>query len=393
VTPAGVRTTLLGLAAVAMLTACELGTTTIPKTAPSLVVHAVINPNFTSQVVLLERTLTGTITIPDTGFNGNDPIVSAGGIPVSGAAVDILDSSGRVFRGVEDRTLPTSNGKGAGVYRVPLSGTSVVLGARYQLRVRTVEGDTLTAFTRVPRPATRSTGGLTRTFNRDHDLLALSWAPTPAARSYTVRIESPFGPFYLFTDSTHFRANGELRNFFAPDLQRVFIPGFTQPIVIGAVDSNFYDYYRTTNDPFTGSGIISRVTGGLGMFGSLVELNTGTITTVADQAEPIEGRFRLLLSDQNTTNSFASQLTLYIESKPARDGLPTALSGRYNVTLPAPRSDGIVGEMQGNEFTLALVLNQLSGDTTELFIGELRGDTLSGRYKVRGGTAVFVRSP
>jgi len=312
---------------------------------------------------------------------------------VSGAAVDILDSTGRVFRGVEDRTLPANNGKGAGVYCIPLFGASLVLGARYQLRVRTAQAETLTAFTRVPRPATRSTGGLTRTFNRDHDVMVLQWAPTPAARAYTVRIETPFGPFYLFTDSTHFRANGDLRNFFAPDLQRVFIPGFRQDMVIGAVDSNFYDYYRTTNDPFTGAGIISRVTGGLGLFGSLVELSTGSITTVADQTEPIEGRFRLLLTDQNTTSSYASQLTLYVESKPAREDLPTALSGRYTVSLPSVRSDGIVGEMRGPSVTLALVQNQLSGDTAEVFTGTLKGDTLTGTYKIRGGSAVFVRTP
>ena len=47
-------------------------------------------------------------------------------------------------------------------------------------------------------------------------------------------------------------------------------PGFRQDVLVAAVDSNFYDYYRTNNDPFTGAGIISRLTGGLGLFGSLV---------------------------------------------------------------------------------------------------------------------------
>ncbi|HTE47659.1 MAG TPA: hypothetical protein VK636_20625, partial [Gemmatimonadaceae bacterium] len=75
--------------ATSLLTACELGTVTIPKTAPRVVVHGVLNPNATSQVVLLERTLTGAATIPDTNFDANDPIASAGGIPITGATADL----------------------------------------------------------------------------------------------------------------------------------------------------------------------------------------------------------------------------------------------------------------------------------------------------------------
>ncbi len=71
------------------------------------------------------------------------------------------------------------------------------------------------------------------------------------------------------------------------------MPGFHQDILVAAVDSNFYDYYRTNNDPFTGAGIISRINGGLGLFGSLVTLTNGTLTVIADQTEPIEGRFRI----------------------------------------------------------------------------------------------------
>ena len=100
----------------------------------------------------------------------------------------------------------------------------------------------------------RSVGGLSRTINRDHDTLFIQWNRTTAARSYMVRVESPFGPFFLFTDSTAVRLTPDLRNIFSNDFERVFIPGFRQDIVVGAVDSNFYDYYRTNNDPFTGPG-------------------------------------------------------------------------------------------------------------------------------------------
>jgi hypothetical protein len=217
------------------------------------------------------------------------------------------------------------------------------------------------------------------------------WNRTPLARSYGVRVETPFGPFFLFTDSTHFRMTGDVRNLFAGDLQRVFIPGFRQDMLVAAVDSNFYDYYRTNNDPFTGSGIISRVNGGLGLFGSLVRLNSGTLTVVANQTEPIEARFRLASSGIGAP--VANQFTLYVESKATREGLPTALSGRYVTPGPNSRGDGILGQQIGTSVTLALLLNQLSGDTAEVFTGELRGDTLTGSYRKNGGTVVFLRSP
>jgi len=379
------------LFAASVLAACEIGTVDIPKTTPTVVVHAVLNPSAPNQVILLERTLTGTVTIPDTMFDASDPIVSAGGIPISNATVEIIDSAGRVTRGVEDKSLPASNGKGAGVYRVPILGPSLVLGGRYQLHIHTPDGQDVTASTRVPSPLNRSSGGMTRVFNRDHDILATRWNAAALARAYAVRIESPFGPFFLFTDSLSFQTNGQLRNLFAGDLQRVFIPGFQQGIIVAAIDSNFYDYYRTNNDPFTGSGIISRVKGGLGMFGALVTLNSGTLTVTADQTEPIEGRFRLTPTSGDPGTP--TQFTLYVESPPARADGPAALSGRYVLGNSSARGGGIIGELRGPDVTLAILGGELVGDTADVFVGELAGDTLRGSYQKSGLSAVFLRTP
>ena len=372
------------------LTSCEIGTITVPKTTPSIVVHAVLNANAPSQVILVERTLTGAIPVHDTTFNAADPIVSDGGIPVTGARVEIIDSAGAVRPAVEDLSVST-NGTGAGVYRVVLPG-GVKLGARYQLHIVTPQGEQVTAFTRVPFPEFASTGALSRTFNRDHDSLLVQWRRAAAARAYALRIESPFGPFFLFTDSLSFRMNGDLRNLFASDLPRVFVPGFRQDVLIAAVDSNFFDYYRTNNDPFTGSGIISRLNGALGMFGSMVTLNSGTLTVVADQTEPIEGRYRVTSATGDAT-SFVSTITLYVESPPAKGATDatTALSGRYTSAGPNPRTDGIIGRMNGNTVSFALLANQLAGDTVDVFTGTLSGGTLSGKYKRRTGEVVFVK--
>jgi len=372
------------------LAACDLGSVNVPTTNPSVVVHGVLNPSAANQVILVERTLTGVIDIPDTTFDASSPIASAGGIPISGALVEIIDSAGRVTRGVEDGSTNTPP-KSTGVYRVPLAGTSLVLGARYQLHIHTRDGADVTASTRIPKPSVRLGGGLTRIFNRDHDMIATQWPAASATRAYAVRIESPFGPFFLFTDSLSFRTTGDLRNLFSSDLERVFIPGFRQDIMIAAIDSNFYDYYRTNNDPFTGAGIISRVDGGLGMFGALVSINTGTITVTADQTQPIEGRFRLTPTTSDVTTP--TQFTLYVESPPAKADAPAALSGRYLLGNSTTRGDGIVGQLRGPDVNLVLLNGQLAGDTVDVFVGELVGDTLRGAYQKLGTKAVFLRAP
>lgn len=373
------------VAPIALAAGCDIGRSVVPSTAPAIVVHAVLDPSAPQQFVLVERTLTGAETIPDTTFDPSDPIASAGGIPENAATVEIIDSAGTRFVGAENQLLKT--GRGTGVYVVPLDGTSIRAGGRYELHVHTAEGDDLTAFTRVPNPEFSSSGGLTRLLNRDHDTLSVSWGRAPMARTYALRIESPFGPFFLFTDSTHVRMAGNLRNLFSSELQHVFVPGFRQSMVLFAVDSNFYNYYRTNNDPFTGAGIISSVNGGLGLFGSIAILNSGTITVTADQTEPIEGRFRLSGVTPDTS-TLATTLTLYIESKSQRPDVPDALSGRYN---SGTHADGIIGQMTDSTVSLALLANQLSGDTVDVFDGVLQNGALVGSYRKRGGAWTFKK--
>ncbi len=378
-------------AATLALAACDLGTVTVPSTTPSIVVHAVLNTSAPNQIVLLERTLTGAAPTTDSIFNAADPIVSGGGIPIDSAVVEITDSTGRTFEGIEDSSVPGTNGVGRGVYRFTLAGFLLIGGGRYRLHIHTLQGEDAIAYTRVPRADVTSAGGLTRTFNRDHDTLNIVWNRAASARTYAVRIESPFGPLFLFTDSVSVRISGALRNPFANELQHVFIPGFRQDALVTAVDSNFYDYYRTNNDPFTGSGIINRISGGIGVFGAVAILNTGTISVVADQTEPIEGRFRATPAGNQQT--FANRLTLYIESKAASPDLPDALSGQYTVFGTNARIDALLGRQSGETVVLALLRNQQVADTEDVFVGRLNGDTLTGAFRTHGGPVVYVRNP
>ncbi len=118
-------------------------------------------------------------------------------------------------------------------------------------------------------------------------------------------------------------------------------------------------------------------------------MNTGTLTVVADQTEPIEGRFRL--SPLTTDQTAPATITLYVESKSSRTDVPDALSGRYTTVGPNGRTDGIVGTRSGNHIELAFLLNQLAHDTIDVFAGELANGVLTGTYRKRGGQAVFVK--
>ncbi len=66
---------------------------------------------------------------------------------------------------------------------------------------------------------------------------------------------------------------GSLRNI---DNQPVFAPTRVS-VVVSAVDRNYYDYHRTRSDPFTPGSVAAGLTGGQGVFGSLVVLTRRTL--------------------------------------------------------------------------------------------------------------------
>ena len=383
----------IGVAALILAGACEIGNVVVPETTPQIVVHSVLNTTAANQIVFVERTLSGAATLPDQPFNPSDPIASSGGIPLSHATVEIIHPDGRVSVGVEYLSGTQFGDAGIGVYGVPISGQELLVGERYQLRVRAPSGEEVTGFVRIPQVDARSLIDLSRTFNRDHDTLKIDWPAAAWARKYAVRVESPFGPYSLFTDSTRVRMSGDLRNLFGGALQKLFVPGFQQDIFISAVDSNFYDYYRTNNDPFTGTGIINRLTGGVGLFGAVVPMAAGTIDVVADRKEPVEGNYRFLPFSSTGFAPITANITIYVESKPARPGLAAALSGRY--VTPDGHRDGILGVKQDSVVTFSLLSNQLAGSKLDTFAGVLRGDTLIGSFEQRlpGNVAYFLRAP
>ncbi|MEO7457867.1 MAG: hypothetical protein ABIY52_16545 [Gemmatimonadaceae bacterium] len=384
VIPSAARSLLLLLFAVA----CTFDRTTISREAPQIVVHAVLDPSAVVQEVLVERTLTGGVTIRDgVRYDPLDPINSGGGDPVVGADVSITGPDG-TWKGSEVKYPGKPVAYGAGRYEVIAgAGTRPIrAGAEYTLSVRTTTGNVVTGHTLTPlAPAFTNLSPLV-TFDRDRDTLDMKWNAAKYARTYGLRVESPFGAFLLFSDSTHLRFAGDLRNLFASDLQKVFIPGFRQVVTVFAVDTNFFDYYRSRNDPFTGSGIINKLDGGIGLFGAIAIVSSRTLDVTQQPKEPaIEGDYEA--SPANIGPKQVDIMRLYVETP----GALTSLSGWYTVNrVTAPR-DGIAGARDGVRIELQFLLDQDSRRRLVTWVGAQEGDSLVGAYTNASARVVFRR--
>ncbi len=385
-----------------LLQACTFGEQAIAPGAERTVVHAVLNPASAEQLVLVERTLSGRVSVSDDSLgSAADPIVTGGGVPVNGARVVVTDEQGASAIATETRIVPrgASAARGTGVYRFdnlalpgsvfgqPRRGLRIVPGARVSLRVETPEGTVVTGQTRVPGVATTVVEPRAQavTMLRDVDTLRLRWDAVPGARAYLVRAETPYGAFFLFSDSAAVQLTGDLRNLFADRLPRVFQAGFTQWVTIAAVDTNFFDYYRSGNSPFTGSGLINRLSGGIGVFGAYVPTLSIAVTVRANPRDPFDARYFA------TGPQGRELLRLWVDS---RSGALAEITGAYR--LPTDEQYGVLGTLDGTRLRLRAVEAGDARVANRLIEGDVRGDTLL--VQMRGallagddGRRVFVR--
>lgn len=376
------RRALILAAALPLLAGCELefDERTVGAGRPRAVVHAVLNPRSTGDntfVVLLERTLTGEVQTRSVR-DPEDPVASGGGSPISGARVEITDlANGRTAVGVEDVTARDDE-KGAGVYRFinascqlgcPPNLIPITRGARYRLRI-TLEGstDVVEAETTVPAPQLAPDTAPATRFDRERDTIRLAWPAAERAHRYVVQVQTPYGPFQLFSDTNAITLTGGLRNFLVDRVPLVFTPGFLQPVQIAAVDTNFYDYFRSSSDPFTGAQLINRVRGGLGLFGGYAPIRNSALEVVAPQDENVEGNF------VGGTDRFE----IYVMG-------PGLVSGRYNRTSSFRYP--VLGVRDGDRMRLAVLRNPRVSDTLFVVDAEVVADTLI----IRRSGEVFQR--
>ena len=383
------RARTLGILVVAVASACQFDAITVPEGRERPVVHAVLNPWSSDELILLERTLTGRVTVDDEmDYDRTNPIISAGGIPISDARVVIYTAGGDSAVAVEDLR---TRGTGAGVYRIgnsavprdvdqaPLPSIPIVPGGTYRLRIITLTGDTITGETTLPRTQTVAPQVSNRFFNRDTDTLRLFWDPVPLAQRYLIRIESPWGPMFLFTDALEARLPGSLRNVFQQNLPSVFLPGFRSTVSLAAVDANYFDYFRSANDPFTGTGLISKLQGAVGVFGAVTELYSYRLSVSANLDDPFEGWYEI---NRDRPGPTPLAVKLYIESASGRF---TFLTGEHFGSSVMP-AGAVIGLKSGSDVSLAFLQfsSDVSQDTLALFTGNVVGDSLIGSISFRG---------
>lgn len=374
-----------GLLAAIMLAACESTPVEVASPTAAIVVHSVLNPDAPEQVVLVESSLTGRVDINDgLKFDALDPIRTAGGSPISGADVRLLTDGDSVgVRAVE--TLV--RGRGTGRYVVPRSLLALQPGRRYRLRLRTADAREVTGETRVPGapPGWTVGAGAAATpvvLDRSRDTLQLRWSAVRDARTYVIRVETPYGAWALFADSTQFTLSGGLRNYFAPGLPSVWFPGFVQTASVVAVDANFYDYNRSGNDPFGGTGLISSVRGGLGVFGSVVNMLRREVSVTERIRFPLDARWRGVTSAGAT-----AELDLWVD---VEGPTVSSVSGREVTALRR----FVLGTLRGESLRLVTLAAGSSADTVSVLTARLAGDSLVGSYDSRfatTGARVFRR--
>ena len=367
------------------LAACESTPVEVSSPAASIVVHAVLNPDVAEQVVLVESSLTGRVDINDgLKFDLLDPIRTAGGSPISGADVRLLTAGDTVGARATETLVRT---RGTGRYVVPRAALALQPGRRYRLRIRTTEGREVTGETLVPGAPPGWTVGAgavasSVVLDRTRDTLQLRWSAVREARTYAIRIETPYGPWALFADSTQFTLSGGLRNYFAPGLPSVWFPGFVQTASVVAVDANFYDYNRSGNDPFGGTGLISSVRGGIGLFGSVVNMLRREVTITERTRFPLDARWRGV-----TEAGAVAEIDLWID---VEGPTVSSVSGRELTALRRY----VLGTLRGESLRLVTLAASSSADTVSVLTARLAGDSLVGSYDSRfatTGARVFRR--
>lgn len=376
---------LLAAGAVASLAACEFDRQPVGAGSARPVVHAVLNPFAAREFsVLLERTLGGRVAVREGNFDEDDPVVSGGGEPITGARVVITMADGSDEGVAMEAVKSRTDGKGRGVYVFqnvgcgpffcPSNGILVRRGFGYRLSIQTPQGELLNGEMTVPLAFPRPDTALRRTFDATKDTYVFSWRAAESLRRYAVQIQSPFGPFQTFSSVESLAVNGTLRNFQQERFPRVFVPGFRQALQALAVDRNYFDYYRSENNAFTGQGLVSSVTGGTGVFGAIHPIRYQDIDVVAPFDDATDGRWTLI----GDASGFPPRLTTYADGTFASGRLEDVFDPEL-VTLR-----GIIGVRTGSTMRFAVLRGMSLRDTAWTMVAEVRGDTLVTTSAARG---------
>jgi hypothetical protein len=344
-----------GLAAYcAVVAGCDIAPTTAPAVEQRPVVHAVLNPASTVQIIIVERTLSAITS--GAGTRPYEPIANARVViygPRDDSAVAAVAPGGDPGRyRVQSITVTDGSFGNAGPNTLRLRP-----GERYRLRVDTPLGVASGATT---IPVSTTVDVARRTFNVDRDTLTLNTAAVRNAAGYLLRHETRFSVREQYTNAVGrtlllplAQAQGDPEKqewafSFARDL---VYPGFSENFIVVALDSNYFKYYAAGSDPFGDDTRGNSLTGGVGMFGAVATIMSKTLDLTANIDSPIEGTW--------TANTFSSTMpsTLTLYASPFFPG--TSAAGETPISGTSRSASGrtldAIGVVSGSNVGLRFV--------------------------------------
>ena len=235
-----------------VLSGCDIPETPLAPQPRQLLVHAALDAGSSRQVITIEWSDESTIA------------------PAFAAAITVTGPFGEVYTAAAE-----SGPNNREIYVI--TSMLTLPGEEYMLRVEL--GSTLVTGTTTMPQATpvRCCAISALAFSRSKDTLRLAWPRVPGAKAYHVSVQNEFldagqvvdyGTYYSTFADTSIALAGTLKTL---EQDAVFLEGAIATVLVSAVDENFYTYYHAQVDPFAGAPA-SRLTGGLGVFGSIVPI-------------------------------------------------------------------------------------------------------------------------
>ena len=383
------------IASAALVWGCELDEIAIPAGQSVVVVQAVMRPDLPQQFVLIERSFDGAIEAPTkiSPIPSTEPHLPLVGATVTVANLDFPGDPCGVPVSFDRDALDPGLRSRKGLYWGPAGCPTMRPGDRLELRVETPEGEVVIGVSRVPglEGATLTVAGRTvalgsdaTEFNRDRDTLVIAvnavhhrsvqimvrrTGTAPPGFEFAEAGVSSQTSLMVFIDSSAVRFPGDVRNLFERGTgEETFLGGRRYTLVVGAADSNYFDFVRSRNNALTGRGFVNRLQGGIGVFGSLVAV-THLLEVLADADDPREGSYRM----QGTVGGVGVdfELALYL-------GRPLRETG-FSAFLRGDWVDRDSVGFRPLQIDRQSVDGDLSGDTLHLVVPTLLTGGLRGR--------------
>jgi hypothetical protein len=276
-----------------------------------------------------------------------------------------------------------------GIARGALTGF-LVPGREYRLQVDLPDGRRVRGRTRMPAfPVVTGMPAAGATFDRDRDTLRLRWTGATGTDEIYVQVRPRDlrrrVTLVLFTDSSSVTIPGLLPLPMISDSlpPSVWVAGTYQTLTVAASDTNYFDHVRTASDPFTGSGYLNHLEGGIGVFGAVAPINR-TVAVRGTVDHPYEGRYAL--HARLGTDSLEGTVELYVTRERPEPVLVSGLVTGTTWQVGEPRTAAPLGEVEaGGQVGGGLLrLRVLEGGTRELGI-------LEGVFNATGTTSGAVR--